>query len=131
MSKVSANPLLYANQSMNKLMFGHGLFTYVDRLYAAVYLRKKMQRREGVELVQRINDTHREISSVWYVKEADAYIMLREFNCRARLDCYANHGDLSITAKTHEGLALATALCQSHDDTDVDKFFADEEEHEF
>jgi hypothetical protein len=132
MSKYTANPLAFANLDMNKLMFKHGLFTYVDRLYSAAYLRMKMQRRDGVQLIQRINDINRVISSVWYLKDADAYIMLREFNCRGNLDCYANHGNVSISATTHDGLAKAIGLYQSHEEDDLDDFLIDDaDRHEF
>ncbi len=112
MVRARRNPVQFAVESMYALLNAHGEFTYTRNCPVSSTLRVQLQQTRGITLQRSLIDLDGDRLSIFHHGVLDVLILLAEINCRVVDDCHRVHGEVTLVAKTFEGLTSAIFLCE-------------------
>ncbi len=121
MSELVANPLAFAIEEFNVAINTHGNFTYVRFGRDLDRLRLRLQDGHETRLVRRLTDLDGGVTSLFECESTGAVILVREDHLCDVEDCDFEMGDVSISARSHDGLTATITLLE-FDGEDPDEF---------
>jgi hypothetical protein len=120
MTKSNHNPVRFATEEMYQLLNAQSDYTFSKLGVLPATLRMHLQLHPEVILVRQITHLDGGYTSLFRHTGSSALIFLRQFSCHSRNDCIQTHGELTITAVTHEDLLRAVFECD-RDGTSLDE----------
>jgi hypothetical protein len=120
MTKPTHNPVRFATEEMYELLNAQSDYTFSKLGVLPATLRMHLQLHPEVLLVRQITHLDGGFTSLFRHTESTALIFIRQFSCNGLYDCNKTHGELTITAATHDDLLRAVFECD-RDGTSLDE----------
>lgn len=119
MTKSNRNPVRFATEEMYELLNVHGDYVHSKLGELPATLRMHLLLHPDVALIRQIVGLDGDFTCLFRHTESSALIFLRQVKCQGKY-CNLTHGELTITAETHDDLLRAIFEC------DRDGTFLDE-----
>lgn len=119
MSKSNRNPVRFATEEMYELLNAHSDYVCSQLGVLPATLRMHLQLHPEIVLARQIAGLDGDYTCLFRHTGSSALIFLRQVKCQGKY-CNMTHGELTITAETHEDLLRAIFEC------DRDGTFLDE-----
>lgn len=119
MTKSNRNPVRYATEEMYEILNTQGDYVYSKLGVLPATLRMHLKLHPEVVLVRQVAGLDDDFTCLFRHTRSSALIFLRQVRCQGKY-CSLTHGELTITAETHDDLLRAIFEC------DFDGTFLDE-----
>ena len=129
MTKSTRNPVRFAHEEMYEMLNAQGDYIYSKMGTLPATLRLHLQLHPEVVVVRQIAGLDGDFSALFRHDGSSALIFLRQFSCDGRHNCYQTHGELTITASTHDDLLRAVFECD-RDGTALEELLGSEGEED-
>ena len=129
MTKSTRNPIRFALEEMHELLNANSDYIF-SKLSSTLppTLRMHLRLHPEVVLVRQMIGLSGNYTSLFRHTGSSAMIFLREISCRGRHGCHFTHGELTITAMTHDDLLRAMFECDL-DGTTLEEMLGPDRDH--